>query len=191
MRKTRLISALTCMSILLTSCIETFHYYHEGAGYNHGGIQIWTLSETRPAALIFTGQLRLKDLKEKGVKLYIKVSGFEPGIYNIHLHQIGKCSALGFESAGEHFAPAQTSNTNPSHEKGIMELKIGSNGIGETTYTLKTVSLHGAGNLPALRDTDGTSLIIHKHQLRNPNQDGKLESQRHACTVIPNASTPN
>lgn len=121
-----------------------------------------------------------------GVLLVLTARGMKPGWHGAHFHEVGDCSK-GFQNAGGHIlrpAPGQSGH-GPGHGHGP-----GSHGAGQLAFGLlneKTndagalpnihvardgtvavelysmfVSLHGRGGRPALRDSNGSSLIIHE-----------------------------
>ena len=100
-----------------------------------------------------------------GVEIDLVVNGLPPGPHGIHIHNVGRCTAANFASAGEHFNPSQVSHglySRPGpHAGDLPVLIVGSDGT--TVYrTINPLVTLGQGNPAAsLFDGDGTSLVIH------------------------------
>ena len=112
------------------------------------------------------GEAKFKEVKG-GVQLSAKIENFSPGVHAIHIHEMGKCEAPDFKSAGGHFNPAHKKHgmENPDgHHAGDMpNLTVGANGKGMFKSTLQGVTLTGDGD-NSLFHSGGTSLVIHEKQ---------------------------
>ncbi|WP_395613032.1 superoxide dismutase family protein [Allosphingosinicella sp.] len=98
------------------------------------------------------------------VRIRVTVRGFAPGTHGVHLHQIGRCDAPGFESAGPHWNPTshQHGRLNPQgpHLGDLPNLEVGANGAGRIDFSVPVPAATAAGANPLL-DADGTAVVIH------------------------------
>lgn len=125
-------------------------------------------------------------VKEVWVKMM--VNGLRPGKHAVHIHETASCVPCG--SAGGHFDPGPSSNSNPDgnhpfHAGDLVNLDVRSNGIGWLRSTTSRVTLSD-GPL-SLFDDDGSAFIIHV----NPDtycpdgpEAGCAGGARAACGVI-------
>jgi len=124
--------------------------------------------------------------KTDGVELDLKVSNLPPGMHGFHIHNVGKCEAPGFTSAGPHFNPEgkQHGWDNPQghHMGDLQNLNVGPDGKASVKVLVRGATL-GEGP-DSLYHEGGTALVIHA----NPD-DGKTDpagnaGARIACGVI-------
>jgi superoxide dismutase, Cu-Zn family len=98
-----------------------------------------------------------------GTRVTAQVSGLAPGVYAIHLHSIGLCTAPDFKSAGGHFNPTahQHGSLNPMgpHMGDLPNIEVGADGNGALDATIAGLMLKG-GTAPLL-DADGASIVLH------------------------------
>ena len=92
----------------------------------------------------------------------IQLTGLAGGSHAVHLHQVGRCQAPDFTSAGPHLNPAgrthgALSPTGP-HLGDLPNIAIGASRTGTMTAELGTVS---ADVLMHLFDADGTAIVVH------------------------------
>jgi superoxide dismutase, Cu-Zn family len=96
----------------------------------------------------------------KGLLLRIETQGLTPGWHGLHFHEKADCSKADFTSAGGHVHGGGDrihGLLNPAaNEAGdLPNLFVGADGIGKAeVFTTLT-------NLAALRDADGSSVVIH------------------------------
>lgn len=126
----------------------------------------------------------------KAVEITVTVSGLKAGAHGLHLHAVGKCEAPGFTTAGGHFDPGPSGQSDPDtnhpyHMGDLPNLVAGPSGKA-TVKTVTTRVTLGDGPL-SLFDADGTAIIIHA----NPDQGKTGEAKsglsggpRVACGVI-------
>lgn len=126
-----------------------------------------------------------------GVNVRVQVRGLPPGPHGIHVHEMGKCDAPDFMSAGGHYNPTSKQHglQNPQGHHGGDQpnLTVGADGSATFDAMLMGVTLgSGAGSL---LKADGTALVIHANaddQMTDPsgNSGGRI-----ACGVIARAAS--
>jgi superoxide dismutase, Cu-Zn family len=124
--------------------------------------------------------------KAKGVEIDLKVSGLTPGLHGFHIHNVGRCEAPDFASAGPHFNPEvkQHGWDNPQghHLGDLQNLNVGPDGKAQVRVLIPGVTLGEGPN--SLFHEGGTALVIHAKP-----DDGKTDpsgnsGSRIACGVI-------
>ena len=50
------------------------------------------------------GQVRLEETPH-GILMILELKNAAPGVHGLHIHEVGRCDAPTFESAGDHFSP--------------------------------------------------------------------------------------
>lgn len=98
------------------------------------------------------------------IRVRVTVRGFAPGTHGVHLHQVGRCDARDFTSAGPHWNPTshQHGRLNPQgpHLGDLPNLVVGANGVGRIDFAVSVPAGTAAGANPLL-DADGTAVVIH------------------------------
>jgi len=123
-----------------------------------------------------------------GVKITVKVSQLTPGEHGIHIHNLGKCEAPGFTSAGGHFNPASAhhgiNNTQEPHPHlgDLANLNVGQNGKATAKFTVSGVTLGDGAN--SLFHEGGTSLVIHAKADDLKSDPSGNSGDRIACGII-------
>lgn len=124
---------------------------------------------------------------EGGVQISVTVSNLSPGVHAIHIHNVGKCEAPGFTTAGGHFNPANKQHglENPEgHHAGDMpNLTVGANGKGTFKTTIQDVTLAGDG-ATSLFHAGGTSVVVHEKADDMKTDPAGNSGVRIACGVI-------
>lgn len=117
-----------------------------------------------------------------GVLLALNIENMPSGQHGAHIHMIGRCAAPRFESAGDHWNPANKEhgleNPKGQHAGDMPNLTVGSDGRGKLSYSLKGATIEG------IRDADGSAIVIHASpddQKTNPSGDS---GDRIACGVF-------
>jgi Cu-Zn family superoxide dismutase len=112
------------------------------------------------------GQVKFKAVKG-GVAMSATVMNLAPGVHAIHVHNVGKCEAPAFTTAGGHFNPANkkhgTMNPDGHHAGDLPNLTVGANGKGVLKTTIQDVTLAGDG-ATSLFHAGGTSVVIHEKE---------------------------
>ena len=94
-----------------------------------------------------------------GIRLALAVEGLPPGLHGAHVHMTGTCDAPRFESAGDHWNPANARHgleAPPGQHAGDMpNLTVGADGRGSLDHDLV------GGSFEGLLEGDGTAMMIH------------------------------
>jgi Cu-Zn family superoxide dismutase len=124
------------------------------------------------------------------VKVRLTVRGFTPGIHGVHLHQVGRCEAPDFTSAGPHWNPAgrQHGRLNPQgpHLGDLPNLEVRENGTGRVDFDVP-VPADTAADANSLLDADGTSIVIHATADDERTDPAGNSGARIACGIFPPA----
>ena len=124
-----------------------------------------------------------------GVTFRIDARGLPHGVHGFHVHQVGRCDAPDFASAGPHWNPTQRKHglNNPAgpHAGDLRNLTVAANGaLGETVTVAGANLLLPPGTPGAVLDADGAALVLHAQAddyLTDPsgNSGGRI-----ACAII-------
>lgn len=121
-----------------------------------------------------------------GVLMSVEVSGLPPGGHGIHLHGVGAC-APNFKAAKGHINPGKVKH-GLRHPEGpdngdLPNLFAAANGTARAEFFTTRVSVAG-GDMPALLDADGSSVIIHDRPDDHMTQPIGGAGGRIACGII-------
>lgn len=98
-----------------------------------------------------------------GVRIRVTASGISAGAHGMHVHEVGRCDAPAFTSAGAHWNPAmkQHGRDNPAgaHRGDLANLVVGRDRRGSAEIRIAGARLT-EGSQP-LFDEDGAALLIH------------------------------
>ena len=108
------------------------------------------------------GEVRLQQTPH-GVLIKIDLTNAPPGVHALHIHNVGKCDAPTFESAGDHFDTAARKHglLNPAgpHAGDLPNLDVPATKKLSMEYHVPGMTLD-RGPQP-LVDADGFALVIH------------------------------
>lgn len=125
-----------------------------------------------------------------GVLLRVTAQGLPPGWHGIHFHEKGTCSDTGFKASGSHVhtqKPIIHGLLNPqaNDDGDLPNVYVASDGTLNAELFTSFVSLGGGGKRPALRDADGSALVIHANPDDYKSQPIGGAGDRIACAIIP------
>lgn len=116
----------------------------------------------------------------------IDAKGVPAGKHGIHLHQVGRCDAPAFDSAGPHWNPAGRKhglrNSNGPHAGDFPNIEADAAGTIMTSIPLDTLELTG-GSQPLL-DADGAAVVIHAQADDNISDPSGNSGARILCGIV-------
>lgn len=123
--------------------------------------------------------------KNGKVTIVAKISGLNPGIHAIHIHEKSDCSAADGSSAGGHWNPTHVKHgkwTDSEHHKGdIGNFTADQNGNGTITFTTDEWCI-GCGDVN--KDILGKGIIVHQGADDFVTQPSGNAGARVACSGI-------
>ncbi|ACS99136.1 superoxide dismutase family protein [Paenibacillus sp. JDR-2] len=125
--------------------------------------------------------------EKDGVHLKLEAKGLTPGVHGIHFHNVGKCEAPSFESAGSHLNPKNKQHgfDNPQgfHDGDLPNITVDKDGTVKADIISKNVTLDTeAPN--SLLPAAGTALVIHEKADDYKTDPSGNSGSRIACGVI-------
>ena len=116
------------------------------------------------------GIARFIGVRQGGTQIFIKVTGLEPGMHGLHVHEVGSCNpqldtkgvATPFGAAGPHYDPSMTKmHKGPDgsgHAGDLPNLNVYGDGNGALSTYAKNLSVTGPNTIV------GRAIVIHAHE---------------------------
>lgn len=104
-----------------------------------------------------------------GVLVRLEIGGLKPGWHAVHFHTHGDCNDPSFTSAGAHINHPTAAKAhgllNPAGPDfgDLPNIWAGPDGRVHAQLFSALVSIDGQGGRPALKDADGSALVIHEN----------------------------
>jgi Cu-Zn family superoxide dismutase len=129
------------------------------------------------------GEALFQEGKES-VTLHLLVTGAEPGVHAVHIHETGDCSAPDASSAGGHWNPSSENHGKwgaaPFHHGDIGNVEVGADGRAQLTLSSKLWTIGG----PPETNVLGHAIIVHAKADDFTTQPSGNAGGRVACGVI-------
>jgi Cu-Zn family superoxide dismutase len=97
------------------------------------------------------------------VRVVLEAQGLPPGLKAVHVHQVGRCDAPGFTSAGDHFNPTgrEHGHLNPAgaHAGDLANITVAADGRGRLESATERFTLTAGPT--SIFDADGSALVVH------------------------------
>ena len=113
-------------------------------------------------------------------------SGLQPGMHGFHIHENGACDLADFQSAGDHFNPANHQHglltPGGAHAGDLPNIWIAGDGSAQADILTDGVKFGGGAN--SLDKPGGTSVLVHTEPDDYATNPSGKSGDRVACGVI-------
>ena len=168
--------AVVSLGLLLTSCASAPRPPAAGPTSATATIRDAAGTEVGTASLSQT---------QSGVLVSASLTGIGSGTHGMHVHEVGRCDAPAFTTAGSHFNPERKQHgyRNPAgaHAGDLPNVSPPPSGSLTFDVLLPNASLSGRN---ALLDGDGASIVIHASADDYQTDPAGNSGSRIACGVI-------
>jgi superoxide dismutase, Cu-Zn family len=98
---------------------------------------------------------------QQGVKIKLDIKDLPPGQHSIHIHQVSKCDAPDFKSAGPHFGAAGAGHEHgaPAGDIPNFSLIVAPDHTAHVSVVAPNITLGSGDN--SVFSNGGTSIVIH------------------------------
>jgi superoxide dismutase, Cu-Zn family len=148
-------------------------------------VSLTARAELRNAAGEIVGQATLS-MEAEAVVITLEAQKLPPGPHGFHIHEVGKCEAPEFTTAGGHFNPEGKKHGLRSpggpHAGDLPNLVVGPDGLVRIRVMAPQVALAAGPN--SLFHPAGTSLVIHTGPDDDVTDPAGNSGARIACGVI-------
>ena len=131
------------------------------------------------------GDARLQQTPH-GVLLRLDLKNVTPGVHGLHIHEVGRCDAPSFESAGGHVSLDRRVHgfLNPSgpHAGDLPNIFVPSSRELSIEYLIPDVTLDPGPR--SLLDTNGSTIVIHADQDDHFSDPAGHAGDRLACGTV-------
>ncbi|MER2089996.1 MAG: superoxide dismutase family protein [Sporosarcina sp.] len=125
--------------------------------------------------------------EDRGVRVKVNATDLPEGLHGFHFHEVGKCEAPDFESAGGHFNPTGASHgleeKEGPHAGDLPNLEVGEDGTVKDEFLAEQVTLE-SGKDNSLLQVGGTALVIHAEANDGKTQPSGDSGDRIACGIV-------
>jgi Cu-Zn family superoxide dismutase len=117
-----------------------------------------------------------------GVMLRIDAAGLPAGQHGVHVHAVGRCDPPAFTSAGPHWNPT-TRKHGHRNPDGFHMGDLGNLGVGADGRLVAGLLVPQA-TVDALRDADGSALVLHAKEDDEVTDPSGNSGDRIACAIL-------
>ena len=175
-RMTGLLISSTATAVMMTTAVAAAAAERRpGVLYDGAGRELGTIAITDAP---------------KGVLLRIEAKGLPPGWHGMHFHEKADCGDAAFKSAGGHVHSQKpivhgflVEDANDAGD--LPNIHVAPDGKATVGIYSTLVSADGGGGRPALRDGDGSALVIHANPDDYETQPIGGAGEGIACALVP------
>jgi Cu-Zn family superoxide dismutase len=121
-----------------------------------------------------------------GVLLTLELRNATPGVHGLHIHDVGRCDAPTFESAGGHFNPDHRAHgflsSSGPHAGDLPNIYVPASTELSVDYLIPNVTLRPGPR--SLLDANRSALVIHEGKDDYKTEPAGASGDRLACGVI-------
>lgn len=121
-----------------------------------------------------------------GTRLTVRLTGVRPGAHGLHIHDVGRCDAPAFTSAGPHWNPdgRQHGTANPrGPHRGDLPSVV-ADARGEVNEVFEMAGIRLAAEAARALDADGASIVLHERSDDLVTDPSGNSGDRIACGVL-------